>query len=66
MDIGSSPSWNIEPFRDLMNKIPPFPNTDNPLRWRLKSPAFRLFAKPYVQEKIKENIKAPRQLPLWG
>ena len=35
-------------------------------RWRLKSPASRLFAQPFVQAQIKENIKAPRHWPLWG
>ena len=29
-------------------------------------PAFRLFGRPFVQAQIKENIKAPRHLPLWG
>ena len=28
--------------------------------WRLKSPACRWFAQPFVQAQIKENIKAPR------
>ena len=28
--------------------------------WRLKSPASRLFAQPFVQAQITENIKAPR------
>ena len=35
-------------------------------RWRLKSPALRLYALPLVQVQIKENIKAVRLLPLWG
>ena len=36
-------------------------------RWRLKSPASRLFAHPFIQAQIKENIKAPRRhWPLWG
>ena len=35
-------------------------------RWRLKSPAFRLFAQQFVQVLIKENIKARRHWPLWG
>ena len=34
--------------------------------WRLNSPASRLFAQPFVQAQIKENIKAPRHWPLWG
>ena len=35
-------------------------------RWRLKSPAPRLFAQPFVQAQIKENTKALRHWPLWG
>ena len=31
-----------------------------------KSPAPRLFAEPFVQAHIKENIKAARDWPLWG
>ena len=36
------------------------------VRWRLKSQASRLFTQPFVQVKIKENIKAPRHWPLFG
>ena len=35
-------------------------------RWRLKSPASRLFAQLFVHAQIKENIKAPRHWPLCG
>ena len=35
-------------------------------RWRLKSPASRLFTQSFVQAQIKESIKAPRHWPLWG
>ena len=35
-------------------------------RWRLKSLASQVFAEPFVQVQIKENIKAPRHWPLWG
>ena len=35
-------------------------------QWRLKSPAFRVFAEPFVQAQIKDNIKALRRWPLWG
>ena len=35
-------------------------------RWRLKSPASRLFTQLFIQAQIKENIKAPRHWPLWG
>ena len=30
------------------------------------SPASPLFAQPFIQTQIKENIKAPRHWPLWG
>ena len=33
-------------------------------RWRLKSPALRLFNQAFIQAQIKENIKAPRHWPL--
>ena len=35
-------------------------------RWRLKSPASRLFTQSFIQAQIKENIKAPRHWPLCG
>ena len=35
-------------------------------RWRLKSPASRLFTQPFIQTQIKENTKAPRHWPLCG
>ena len=31
-----------------------------------KSPASRMFAQPFVQAEITENIKAPRHWPVWG
>ena len=34
--------------------------------WHLKSPESRLFAQPFVQAHIKENLKTPRHWPLWG
>ena len=34
--------------------------------WRPKSLASRLFAKPFVQAHIKQNIKALRHWTLWG
>ena len=34
-------------------------------RWRLKSPASRLFTQPFIQAQIKK-IKAPRHWFLWG
>ena len=33
---------------------------------RMKSPASRLFAQPFVQSQINENFKAPRHWPLWA
>ena len=35
-------------------------------RWRLKSPASRLFTQVFIRAQIKENIKAPRHWPLCG
>ena len=35
-------------------------------RWRLKSPASPWFVQPFVQARIKENIKALHHWPLWG
>ena len=35
-------------------------------RWRLKSPASRVFAWPFVQAQIRQNTKSPRHWPLWG
>ena len=35
-------------------------------RWRLKSPASRLFTQQFIQTQIKGNIKAPRHWPLCG
>ena len=35
-------------------------------RWRLKSPASRLFTESFIQAQIKENTKAPRHWPLCG
>ena len=44
-------------FITLTSKLP---------RWRLKSPASRLFTQSFIQTQIKENIKAPRHWPLCG
>ena len=35
-------------------------------RWRLKSPALRLFTEQLIQAQIKDNIQAPRHWPLCG
>ena len=35
-------------------------------RWRHKSPASRLFAQPFIQTQIKENLKAPRHWSFCG
>ena len=36
------------------------------LQWHLKSPASRVFAQPFFQAQIIENVKAQRQWPWWG
>ena len=36
------------------------------MRWRLKSPASRLFTQSFIRAQIKENIKAPRHWLLCG
>ena len=36
------------------------------IRWRLKSPASRLFTQSFIQAQIKENTKVLRHWPLWG
>ena len=33
--------------------------------WKDASPGSRLFAQPFIQAQIKENIKGPRHCPLW-
>ena len=40
--------------------------TSQRARWRLRSPASRLFTQSFIQVQIKENIKAPRHWPLCG
>ena len=35
-------------------------------RWCLKSPAFRLFTQPFIQEQIEEKHQSPALLPLCG
>ena len=35
-------------------------------RWRLKSPASRLFTQAFIEAQIKENMKTLRHWPLWG
>ena len=35
-------------------------------RWRLKSPASRLFTQPFIQVQIKQNIKTRCHWPLYG
>ena len=36
------------------------------MRWRLKSPASRLFSQQFIQAQMTENMKAPRHWPLCG
>ena len=40
--------------------------TSERVRWRLKSPASRLYTWPFIQAQFKENIKVPRHWALWG
>ena len=53
-------SWSNEEFRNNIALTSQWP------RWRLKSPASRLFTQRFIQTQIKENIKAPRHWPLCG
>ena len=50
----SDPTWRL---LDTLNNITV---TSWCARWRLKSPASRLFTQPFIQAQIKENIKVPR------
>ena len=43
-----------------------FTVTSSWARWRHKSPPSRLFAQPFIQVQIKENIKDPCYRSLWG
>ena len=67
-----------QPSCELMNSLPldsihysPYSAciiimTSKWARWRLKSPASRLFTQPFIQTQIKENIKLLRHWPLRG
>ena len=62
---------NIEKtYRDPLTYLNGLPSlitlTSLSPRWRLKSPASRLFTVPLIQTQIKENIKAPHHWPLRG
>ena len=46
--------------------VPVITVTSSCARWRLRSPASRLFTQPFIQAQIKENIKPPRHWPLCG
>ena len=47
--------------------IPPvFTMTSQWVRWRLKSPASRLFTQQFIRAQIKENIKVPHHWPFAG
>ena len=48
------------------NPCHPITMTSYWARWRLKSPASRLFTQALIEARIKENIKAPRHWPLCG
>ena len=55
-------SW----FGKSRRKTQPLQWRHNELDVRLKSQACWLFAQPFVQAQIKENIKAPRHWLSWG
>ena len=50
----------ISNFIDDIDQWPTITVTSWWARWRPKSPASGLYARPFVQVQIKENIKAPR------
>ena len=56
-------SERINNRSSVWNAIP-ITMTSQWARWRLRSPASRLFAQPFIQAQVKENIKAPRHWPL--
>ena len=59
--------WPFCEWRQLINEnVSNIAMTSKWARWRLKSPASRLFTQPFIQAQIKENIKDPRHWPLWG
>ena len=53
-------------FSNRLNDMLLITVTSQWARWRIKSPAPRLFTQPFVQAKINENIEAPRHWPMWG
>ena len=60
-------TWAITYYmRMTINYIGIITLTSSWPRWRLKSPASRLFTQSFVQTQMKENIKAPRHWPFTG
>ena len=61
-------SCQYDTYRNVKSKLTEqnFAVTWSWVRWRLKSPASPLFTQPFIQVRIKENIKAPRYWPLCG
>ena len=57
--------WRDDMKKETSHSIQHYMTSQWP-RWRLKSPASRLFAQSFIRAQIKENIKAPRHLPLCG
>ena len=53
-------------YMPLLKRWPHIMMTSQWQRWRLRSPASRLFTQPFIQTQIKRNIKAPRHWPLCG
>ena len=70
--VGQLHCWICEPgdwsnnwrFDYLCNTLFGITMTSQWARWRLKSPALRLFSQPFIRVQIKENIKAPCHWPL--
>ena len=58
-DLIRTPSLSQEAYRKLYITV-----TSSWAWWRHKSPASRLFTRPFIQTQIKENIKAPCHWPL--
>ena len=58
-------SFRISPLALLQSYDWTITVTSQWRRWDLKSPATRLFAQPFVQAQIKENIKVLHRWPLW-
>ena len=61
------PLFYVDLINALISKLNYFITmTSQRARWRLKSPASRLFTKQFIQARIKENIKSLRHWSLCG